>query len=55
MCLDATRAHEAAAAGARTSAKTFFRSDRTGQETLYEYDLDKMEQLNKETKFRRTI
>ena len=55
MNQDAVLALEAAAAGARTSAKTFFRNDRTGQETLYEYDLDKMEQLNTETKFRRTI
>ena len=55
MAPDAVIALEAAAAGARASAKSFFRNERTGKETLYEYDLDKMEQLNTETKFRRTI
>jgi len=69
MAPDAVIALEAAAAGARASAKSFFRNERTGValhghvkrlveglvETLYEYDLDKMEQLNTETKFRRTI
>jgi len=55
MCPAAARALEAAAAGARASAMTYFRNDRTGKETLYEYDLDKMEQLNTETSFRRTI
>jgi len=40
---------------ALASAKPVFRNRRTGKGTHYECDLDKMEQLNSETKFLRTI
>jgi hypothetical protein len=55
MCPEAVRALEDASAGGRSKAKLSFTNERTGGDTLYEFDLDKMEQLNTDTKYRRTI
>ena len=55
MCPEAVRALEDASAAGLSKAKLSFTNERTGGDTLYEFDLDKLEQLNTDTKYRRTI
>jgi hypothetical protein len=51
MCHSSADALEAAIVAAWVSAKHVIRNRRTGKEAHYECDLEKIQQLNSETKF----